>query len=106
MTTRRGSDGLCTEMATSTSAIGRTISQMAKEPTSTWMEPITRVIGSMTNTTVREKNIGQMGPFTRASTARVKNTAGATLNGKMAAVLKAHLSIIAWRVKVHMSGTI
>ena len=90
----------------STLVTGNATSQMVKVPTSIWMARITRVIGLRISIMELEKSIGQMVPSTKVPTKRERSTVRVTFHGKMDQISKVHSSIIAWKVKVLMNGTI
>ena len=92
-------------MVMSTWDTGKTTSQMARVPISTWMARITRGTGSMISIMARVRSTGPMALFMTVSTAMGRSTGGAVSNGKMAASLKVPSSTIAWRATARTSGT-
>ena len=93
------------EMVMSTWGTGKTTSQMARVPITTWTEPIMRETGLTISIMDRVRSTGPMVPYTMVSTVMVRSMDGAVSNGKMAASLKAPSSTIAWRATARTSGT-
>ena len=89
----------------STWGTGKTTSQMARVPITTWMEPIMRETGLTISIMARARSTGLTVPSTMVSTVMGRSMDGAVSNGKMAASLKAPSSTIVWRATARMSGT-
>ena len=94
-----------TVMVMSMWGTGKTTSQMARVPITTWTERITRETGSTISIMAKARSTGLTVPSTMVSTVMGRSMDGAVSNGKMAASLKAPSSTIAWRDTACTSGT-